>query len=1030
MHKIIIFFWLALTPMITINAQIAEFLFNDNLNDELGNFHGSASGMVSFDSGEFVTIQGDGIVTFPKELGNTLALEESFGIQFDFRIYELNEYPLLLSASEFTDAPPWQEKGFRIQLENTGLLLNYGNGGNSDHYFWETTFNANPDDWNQLAFAVDFERKVFSVKLNGNGKLIPFESWLDEESLRGAIVNNFITLGGFNGMNRGNYQAKFDMDNLQFYAPKPDNSDKVISFYNELKEHLQGSISLSDDYILTNLKEVEADLNFISYSLEIHEALLSFCLEYEAQFPPLYEDGVNHSLESLPVLGRALQDAQQFIFQQALEPDFIDLMEGVKFEHREVIPGKVLQDFKYTEMATAHINGSYNSDPAAVLTDQSRVVRPTGFFLKAGDIVTVEVPEQVVNSGLSIIVGHHFRNMEYDYIGSFNRMPDISAEFPMDAKEIKIVNPFGGLIYVKVPDGSNMGSFEITIMNAVEAPFFSWTADRKTNVSEWLSKISSASSPWIDFESDNYMFTIPLEDAQSIQNPDAIMDHWDQIIDAVDYVGGRIWERPRAEYYTLDTRLVTPAYGAGYPIVIPLIDMRRDPEWNPIKVTETMPHPTLFHEMGHNQLHPTLDFGQGYNSCGDIEAETIVHTLASIVYSQVYGLSTKEAYAKSNVMGMDYTIEMAVIDWIMSSNFRKGAPMGFDEEAPLEDKDQLKYQPRGWAKYIDIARLFGWEGLYKVNAEFFDVGEIQYGEACPDRPFIKSRDEYIQAACAAIGEDVTPLFHFWGIVPSPEIREEMGNLYPTSCKVKELLKTYRNDVAPKSKSDFEIYYHLLDKPGNGYQKPRYDLYLEEFDQSYVDAIQNQFELLFETYQFNGPEPVTDLFINEFSTSAILSWTYSYNPAGGFLILGQLENEEIIDTLAFLNPDERSFDLTNLPHGTYILSVIALDGNGLGNLNCGINTITFESIQTAAEDYQHAGNINIYPNPVSDFLTIKNESQDYFKKYAILDSTGKILRNGEIINNLINVQSLNAGFYLLRLENDQNETRLFKFIISQ
>jgi hypothetical protein len=295
---------------------------------------------------------------------------------------------------------------------------------------------------------------------------------------------------------------------------------------------------------------------------------------------------------------------------------------------------------------------------------------------------------------------------------------------------------------------------------------------------------------------------------------------------------------------------VTPAYGAGYPQVMPIWEMETDASWNPLEVLTTLPHRTLLHEMGHNHLDPTLNFGPDYDPCFFIEAETIVHMLAMSIYDNVYGMTMDEAFRQSR--GENYlSFEQAAVDWFLTTNFRTNQPMTFDGTAPLGDQEMLKYQSRGHAKYGDIARLFGWSGLSAVNGKFYSPGVPQASTVCPGRDFIVGRDEYIRAASEALGVNMAPLFHLWGVNPSPELAAELA-AYPPRMRIMNLIITYRDTVAPKNKAEYLVYHEQF--PMNDYQFPRYVEYERQFDDAFAQAMRDQFDFLLETY-FGEVNPV-------------------------------------------------------------------------------------------------------------------------------------------------------------------------------
>ncbi|MEL7119945.1 MAG: M60 family peptidase N-terminal accessory domain-containing protein [Bacteroidota bacterium] len=1028
------FIVLLLLLSFSAKAQIAKYNFNTDFTDSIGSFDATPLNNPVIEQAGYLSIAGESMVTLPTELNADFFANSSIQISFDFYVDEnLDEnevYAILISASEPINLPIWEEKGFRLLVDRNAIIFNYGSGDYSANYSWEAVQDIEREKWHNLVLTIDSVNEVFNVQLDGVGTTESFDEFLDFNGFISAVKNNLITIGGTNGTKRSRYKIGFDIDNLTIYNQVQDQADQVNDFFQELIQVLNGELSLSDQYIKEGLDNFETNAFFIDYS-DVVSVLMNYSQLYEEKNPPLYEDETQYNKYELPVMGRALQVAQSFIFQQAYVADQVENMQGVVFEHHEVAPGAVKNNTARVPNATVDVNGTYNVDIAAQLTDQSRVVRPTGYYVAAGDLVTITVPQSAVNTGLSIIVGSHFRNMDYDYIGSINRFPDISAEFPVQSTQMTVANPFGGGIYLKVPDGTNVGWFEMTIQNAIKSPYFSYRAGRKTDVNAWLQEVANTGAPWADFESDKFMFTIPIEEVKGITKPDEIMARWDEIMDAIRLVGGRPVDRPRAEYYSFDTRLVTPAYGAGYPVVIPTWEMRGDERWNPLTVLDTPPNSILFHEMGHNHLQPTLDFGPDFYSCWYIEAETIVHMLAFSVYNNVYGMDMNTAFSESGTW-TKFDFNDACFDWIISSNFRQGLPMLYDEQAPMEDKEMLKYQFRGWAKYGDIARLYGWEGLSAVNGAFYTANEQAVGTVCEDRPFIIGRDEYIKAACEALGENVTPLFHFWGINPSDSLAKEMEQ-YPKSQKVKALIEKYRCEVAPTSYDDYLLYHDRI-HPRADYQQPRYDLYIREFDNSYVTAIQNQFDFVLTTYGLDGPASPSNVTYDQMGSAITLEWEdNATNESGYYIKQRQLPSGtfEVIKTVS-ANATSELVEVKAI--GSYEFQVVAFNQDGLESNTCETKSlqVTVNEITTSSEIVMNDGLVEVFPNPASDQIVIENNTDGQLKQMTLFDITGRVRAQWALKNmdkqQLFILPNLSSGIYIVKIWDQQDRLRNVKLIV--
>lgn len=69
-------------------------------------------------------------------------------------------------------------------------------------------------------------------------------------------------------------------------------------------------------------------------------------------------------------------------------------------------------------------------------------------------------------------------------------------------------------------------------------------------------------------------------------------------------------------------------------------------------------------------------------------------------------------------------------------------------------------------------------------------------------------------------------------------------------------------------------------------------------------------------------------------------------------------------------------------------------------------------------------ISLYPSPVSNILYIKaTENKEY--RYQIFNALGQLVKSGQFINNQTDVSSLNAGVYLLRINNSEAVVKILK-----
>ncbi len=73
----------------------------------------------------------------------------------------------------------------------------------------------------------------------------------------------------------------------------------------------------------------------------------------------------------------------------------------------------------------------------------------------------------------------------------------------------------------------------------------------------------------------------------------------------------------------------------------------------------------------------------------------------------------------------------------------------------------------------------------------------------------------------------------------------------------------------------------------------------------------------------------------------------------------------------------------------------------------------------------SNNIKIYPNPVTNFLTIETLDKSLIKYISISDMSGKLMYSNELENNTLDLSFLKQGTYTVKLDNDNSKT--FKII---
>jgi Peptidase M60, enhancin and enhancin-like/N-terminal domain of M60-like peptidases len=457
-------------------------------------------------------------------------------------------------------------------------------------------------------------------------------------------------------------------------------------------------------------------------------------------------------------IDRAVLTVQQGIHDIVFSPDNVtkykNILIGKKFNSHEWFPGKVRIPADPSKVNSVRINATMVKDVdnrSAFSGAGSVARRPTGFYLAAGDVAKVTVPSSMVGKGFVIQVGAnpHDKTMKSKIVRPFR----VTNRFPIAANVTEIANPNGGGIYIDVPYLADAGSdVTITIQNAVAAPLFSKTALNATTLQQWKETQRMNPAPWADFVSDKFMMTLPTKWIEKYEDPITLMKDWDDRMDIVsDYVGRSRVRNNQILYLTVDTDLLGNAFGIGYPTGNNTYNpgaatdgnnknwyLRPDKDFSEVE----------FHELGHAQLFSDFP-GEG---------EASINILSVAVSNKLYGVDFDRALSKSmnntsQLIGRD----QAAVGWMVRQNFRDGKAMGIT--SAMQEK---MYVQRGYAKYVEIAALFGWDKLEKF---YLEENRVFRKEAVAAGAGLADVDSRILRMSIAAGVDLTPLIHFWGVQP-------------------------------------------------------------------------------------------------------------------------------------------------------------------------------------------------------------------------------------------------------------------------
>jgi hypothetical protein len=241
--------------------------------------------------------------------------------------------------------------------------------------------------------------------------------------------------------------------------------------------------------------------------------------------------------------------------------------------------------------------------------------------------------------------------------------------------------------------------------------------------------------------------------------------------------------------------------------------------------------------MGHAQLYSKFPG----------EEEAAVNLLSAAIYNRLYGMDLDQAFGESNFNQPYITRDQAAMHWMVTPNFRAGNPMDISNTT----KDEVRYQHRGYGKYIEMAALFGWEAL----DSFFRKENLDFIAQAPGDG-LSEVDSRILRFSKTTGADMRPLIHFWGVHPQNaaalKSRIQAENL-PASKLICDRLTHYKA-ILPANNAQFVAHGNVLlggsIPPGGDpdYGSGWYNIWKNQYNTSHgtlgKQALQNIIDLYF------------------------------------------------------------------------------------------------------------------------------------------------------------------------------------------
>jgi hypothetical protein len=527
---------------------------------------------------------------------------------------------------------------------------------------------------------------------------------------------------------------------------------ELLSALTALKDHIEGTASLDASQIEAHKLTIDANKEIFGDNDTIITVCFDLVATYDSIIGPLWiARGQFKRSDVVNDIHWTIYNVMQYIMDYTYTENNIllyeDLFDGFKFESSANFPGAVDPPADPEATHTVTIDGSYLDVWGHDVMHEERPARkPSGTYLAPGSIVTVTVPPSITRKGYQVRVGAH--SWDFSNKPNIKRLDRSSLVYSINSTHVKVASPLGGGIYIEVPEHSKADIVDVQIKNAVRSPYFSAKSFHRTSLLEWQNIERKHPAPWADFQSEKFMMQVPTSWIYNFDDPVTLMQDWDKAMDAMNDLMGYPSRSRETMYTQVDVLFRASVYAPGYPSVNVKYDPTRDYGGNYghhlLRGPQHAPD-YLFHEEGHGYLFVKFPG----------EMESAVNLLHVPVWHQKFGYDLDYAFAASRGFqgNPNRTLDNTAVAWMTSFNFSPNKqPMASGEKA---------YQLKGHAKFVDIARLFGWEGL---NAFWFSIN-ADYENGITWSRHGSDIDDLILRWCQSVGVDLRPLFHFWGTHP-------------------------------------------------------------------------------------------------------------------------------------------------------------------------------------------------------------------------------------------------------------------------
>lgn len=358
----------------------------------------------------------------------------------------------------------------------------------------------------------------------------------------------------------------------------------------------------------------------------------------------------------------------------------------------------------------------------------------TGLYAAPGEVLEITIPADAVGKNLFVRIGCHSDKL-WD-LDQWRRCPEITTRVRLSEPRTRVASPFGGLVYIEMPGRNGQGDVAVGVRGAIEAPYF---VLGQTTAEQWKT-IRQHPAPWAELASDRVIVSVPSQHVRDLDDPAALMEVWNQVLDACADLAAIPRTRQRPERYAADEQISAGYMHSGYPIMTHLDAAASMASRERLLAGNW----GLFHEMGHNHQRGEWTFdGTGEVTCN------------------LFSLYVTETVCKLDNPGHGA---------VQLGEKRRKAYEAYRATGP----DFQKWQSDPFlalTMYLQLREGFGWDAYKKVFAEYRDLPD-------KDRPKsdAEKRDQWMVRFSRTVGRNLGPFFDAWGIPVTAAAKQSIADL--------------------------------------------------------------------------------------------------------------------------------------------------------------------------------------------------------------------------------------------------------------